>query len=70
MSNSLTSFYNTGFRCNFIQYFVFIIPMLGITFNVFYRVDFAGESSSVAHSSFMYLYPVPEDGRMNDCNML
>ena len=43
--------------------------MFGIIFNVFYQVDFVGESSSVAHFFFMFLYPVPEDGRMNDCNM-
>ena len=50
-------------------FFFFIIPMLGIIFNVFYQVDFAGESSSVAHFFFMYLYPVRKDGWMKDCNM-
>ena len=53
----------------FYPVFFFIISMLGIIFNVFYQVDFAGESPTVAHFFFMYLYPVLEDGRINNCNM-
>ena len=53
----------------FYPIFVFIIPMLGITFSVFYQVDFVGKSSAVAHFFFMYLYPVPDDGWMNNCNI-
>ena len=53
----------------------FIIPLLGIIFNVFYRIDREGEISSVAHLSFcstpllLYLYLLPHVGRMNEGNM-
>jgi len=49
---------------NFNEYFVFIIPLLGIIFNVFYQVGCGGEASSIAQFSFMYLYLLP-DGQMN-----
>jgi hypothetical protein len=48
------------------NFYVFIIPLFGIIFKVFYQVDCEGEASSIAHFSFMYLYPVPDDSRMND----
>jgi 1-acyl-sn-glycerol-3-phosphate acyltransferase len=52
---------------NFIEYFVFIIPLLGIIFCVFYRVECEGEASSVARCAFMYLYLLlSDDGRMDD----
>jgi hypothetical protein len=39
-------------------------------FNVFYQVDYEKEASYVARFSFMCLYPLPDDGRMNnDRNM-
>jgi len=37
---------------NFIEYFVFISPLLGI-FYIFYKVDCEGDAYSVAHFSFM-----------------
>ena len=52
-----------------VEYFVFIIPLLGITFNVFYQVDCEVEACAIAHFPFTYLYPVPYDGRMKDRNM-
>jgi len=38
---------------NFIEYFVFISPLLGIIFYVFYKVDCEGEAYSVARFSIM-----------------
>jgi len=38
----------------FIEYFVFISPLLRIIFYVFYKVDCEEEAYSVAHFSFMY----------------
>jgi len=54
---------------NLIEYFIFIIPLLGIIFNVFYQVDCEGEASSIALFPFTYLYPLPYDCRMKDRNM-
>jgi len=48
---------------------VLIIPLFGVTFKAFYQADCEGEASSIAHFSFMYLYPLPDDGRTNDSNM-
>jgi len=53
---------------NLIEYFIFIIPLLGIIFNVFYQVDYEGEASSITHFPFTYLYLLPYDGRMKDRN--
>jgi len=47
---------------NFTEYLVFIIPLLGMIFYIFYRVDYEGEAYSVTHFSFMYLYLLPDDG--------
>jgi len=49
---------------NFIEYFIFISPLLGIILYVFYKVDHEREAYSVAHFSFMYLYLLPDDSRM------
>jgi hypothetical protein len=35
----------------------------------FYQVDCEGEVSSTAHFSLVYLYLLPDDGRMKDRNM-
>ena len=32
-------------------------------------IDCEGKASSIAHISFTYFYPVPDDGRMTDRNM-
>jgi bacteriorhodopsin len=70
---SLTSYLKTldfSFKFYRISY-VFIILLLGIIFNVFYQVEYEEEASYTAHFSFMCLYPLPDDGRMdNDRNML
>lgn len=53
--------------CTFYQiFYVFITPLFGIIFNIFYYVDCEGEASSVAHFSFICLNPLPDDGPMND----
>jgi hypothetical protein len=49
---------------NFIEYFVFIIPVLGIIFYVLYKGNCDGEAYSVTHFSLMYLYLLPDDGQM------
>jgi len=56
--------------CTFYQiFYVFITPLFGIIFNIFYYVDCEGGASSVAHFSFMYLYHSPDGGQMKDWNM-
>ena len=53
--------------CTFYQiFYVFITPLFGIIFNIFYYVDCEGGASSVAHFSFMYLYHSPDGGQMKD----
>lgn len=51
------------------RFYWFYYPLLGIIFNVFYRIYREGEISSVVHLSFVYLYSLPDVGRMNDGNM-
>ena len=53
----------------FITVFTVFIPLLGIIFNVFYRIHREAEVSSVAHLSSVYLYLLPDFGRMNGGNM-
>jgi hypothetical protein len=53
---------------NFIEYFIFISPLLGI-FYVFYTVDCESEAYSVAHFSFTYFYLLTNDGRMKGQNV-
>jgi len=47
----------------------FIIPLFKIIFNVFHLLCCEGEDSSVAYFSLMYLYSLPDDGRMNEQHM-
>jgi len=56
-------------RLFYYSFYWFYYPLLGITFNVFYRIDREGQISSIAHLSFVYLYLLPDVGRMNDGNM-
>jgi len=42
---------------NFIEYFVFFIPILEILLNVFSQVDSEGEPYAIAHSSTYVLVP-------------
>jgi len=49
--------------------YIFIISFLEIIFNVLYKVDSKGETSSTAHFSFMYLYLLPDNGQMYDQNV-
>ena len=51
------------------DYFIFIVPLLGTIFNVFYQVDCEVVASSIVHFPFTYLYHLPYDGRMKDRNM-
>lgn len=50
---------------NFIEYFVFIIPLLGIIFCLFYTADREREDYAVAHFC-MYSCLLTDDGRMNN----
>ena len=50
-------------------FYIFIIPLLGVISNVFYRVNREGVASPIAQFSFLYLYTLPDDGRMKDRNM-
>jgi hypothetical protein len=49
---------------------VLIISLFGITFKAFYQVDCEEEASSIAHFSFMYLYPLRDNDRINDSSMV
>jgi hypothetical protein len=51
------------------RFLYIIIPLLGISY-VFYQVGGEGEATSIAHFSFMYLYPLPEDDQINSQNVL
>jgi len=51
------------------MFYVSVISLLVITFNVFYQVDCEAKASSKTHSSFLYLCPLLDDGRMKDRNM-
>jgi len=54
---------------HFIEYFVFIVPLLGIIYSIFCEVDCGGQVCSIAHFPSMHLYPVPADSPMNGRNM-
>ena len=42
----------------------FIVNLLGIIFKVFYLVEHEKEDPSIAYFPFMYLNPLPDDGRI------
>lgn len=46
--------------------YIFIISFLERIFNVLYQVNCKGKALSTAHFSFMYMYLLPDVGRMND----
>jgi len=50
---------------NFIDYFMFYFPLLGIIFNVFYQVDCEGQVSAIAHFFFVHCCPPPFDDKVN-----
>ena len=55
------------FSCQFCWMFcVFIVPLFGLIFNVFYQIDIKGEAPSIASFSLKCLYFIPDDGRAND----
>jgi len=48
---------------------IFIISLLEIIFNVLHLVGCKWESSCTAHSSFMYMYLLPDNSQINDQNV-
>ena len=47
---------------------IIITPVLGIIFNVFYQVHCEGDVCSIAHFSFTFLYPLPDDRMIERSN--